>query len=123
MAAPYVPARRGAMCKHPGMELHRALLTVTGGLLLVLMALGLSLQLGYRRTAARWPHHALYFAVVAGTAVSALLGWRAGAAALALLPALALLLAMPLTRPGRAGHWRLAVLVLTAYVLGTWGAW
>lgn len=105
------------------MDAHRSALVVTGALLLALLALGLSLQLGYRRGAARWPHHALYFAVVAGTGVAAALTWRAGAAAWALLPALALLLTMPRTRPGTAGHWQRALVCALAYALGAWGAW
>ncbi|WP_240741815.1 hypothetical protein [Deinococcus sp. KSM4-11] len=111
------------MCKHPGMDAHRLSLTVTGALLLLLLALGLSLQLGYRRNAARWPHHALYFAVVAGTGLAALLTLTAGRRWWALLPALVLLLGMPRTRPGRSAHWRLALAAALAYALGSWGAW
>jgi hypothetical protein len=111
------------MCKHPGMDAHRLVLAVTGALLLALMALGLSLQLGFRRHAARWPHHALYFVVILGTAGAAALAWRTGAAFWALAPALALLLGMARTRPGAAGHWRLALAAAAAYVLGAWRAW
>ena len=93
-------------------------LGVTGALLVLLLGLGLSLQLGWRRGQARWPHHALFFAVCAGTALTAFLAWRAGGRGWALLPALALLLSMPATRPGRAGHWRLALLGAAAFVLG-----
>lgn len=111
------------MCKHPRVSAHHLALGGTAALLLALLGLGLSLQLGYRRGAARWPHHALYFAVVAGTLVSALLAWTSGARAWALLPAALLLLGMPCTRPGTPGHWRLAVLAAAAYALGLWGAW
>jgi cytochrome b561 len=108
-------------------------LGLTAGLLLALLALGLSLQLGAdragpgrphsRRARARWPHHALFCLVVSGTALSGMRAARAGARGWALLPALALLLAMPRTRPGQAKHWRLALLCALAYTLGAWGAW
>ncbi|AIZ45547.1 hypothetical protein QR90_11330 [Deinococcus radiopugnans] len=101
---------------------HLALL-LTGALLAALSGLGLSLQLGWRRDAARWPHHALFFIVCAGVLLcGALLGWRGGRW-WALLPALALLLWMPRTRPGRADHWRLALGCALAYGLGAWAAW
>ncbi|MFC4639636.1 hypothetical protein [Deinococcus hohokamensis] len=103
-------------------------LGLTAALLLALLVLGVSLQLGWThgrqgRALARWPHHALFFLVVLGTAVSALLAARAGDRAWALLPALGLLLAMPRTRPGQAGHWRLALGCALAYGLGAWAAW
>lgn len=101
---------------------HVALL-LTGALLAALSGLGLLLQLGWRRDAARWPHHALFFAVCAGVVVCLALAFAAGQRWWALLPALALLLCMPRTRPGRAGHWRLAVLCALAYALGAWAAW
>lgn len=97
---------------------HLALL-VTAALLALLLGLGLSLQLGWRRDLARWPHHALFFAVCVGTALSAGLSRRGWA----LLPALALLLLMPRTRPGRAGHWRLGLACAAVYGLGAWAAW
>lgn len=101
---------------------------LSAALLLALLALGLSLQRGWKarnggRDRVRWPHHALFFLVVLGTALSALLSGRAGARGWALLPALGLLLAMPRTRPGQAGHWRLALLCALAYALGAWAAW
>ncbi len=105
------------------MDAHRVTLTVTGALLLALLALGLSLQLGYRRHAARWPHHALYFFVVLGTALGLILALVAGRRGWALLPAALSLLAMPRTRPGRAAHWQLALAAAVAYALGAWGAW
>ncbi|GAA5533255.1 hypothetical protein [Deinococcus aluminii] len=98
-------------------------LLLTAALLALLLLLGLSLQLGWRRDLARWPHHALFFAVCAGVLLSAGLGWRAGARGWALLPALALLLTMPRTRPGRAGHWRLALVCALAFTVGLWAAW
>ncbi|MHA0034418.1 hypothetical protein ACXXDK_05575 [Deinococcus sp. PESE-38] len=48
-----------------------------------------------------------------------LAGWRG----LWLLPALALLLTMPRTKPGRADHWQRAILCAAAFGLGVWGAW
>ncbi|WP_216325385.1 hypothetical protein [Deinococcus aestuarii] len=99
---------------------HRLALLVTAALLGGLLALGLGLQLGRRRLRARWVHHALFFAVCAGVGLSGLLSGLRG---LALLPALALLLLMPRTRPGRAGHWRLALGCAAAFGVGLWGAW
>lgn len=98
---------------------HLALL-LSAGLLALLLLLGLSLQLGWRRDLARWPHHALFFAVCAGVLVAGLL---AGLRGLWLLPALALLLTMPSTKPGRANHWQRALLCAAAFGLGVWGAW
>lgn len=98
---------------------HLALL-LSAGLLTLLLLLGLSLQLGWRRDLARWPHHALFFAVCAGVLVAGLL---AGLRGLWLLPALALLLTMPRTKPGRADHWQRALLCAAAFGLGVWGAW
>ncbi|AAF10845.1 hypothetical protein [Deinococcus radiodurans] len=98
---------------------HLALL-LSAGLLALLLLLGLSLQLGWRRDLARWPHHALFFAVCAGVLVAGLL---AGLRGLWLLPALALLLTMPRTKPGRANHWQRALLCAAAFGLGVWGAW
>ncbi|MFC4427418.1 hypothetical protein [Deinococcus navajonensis] len=98
-------------------------LSLNATLLVGLLAFGLSLQLGRGRRRARWPHHALYFLVVVGTALSALLAAVDGGRGWALLPALGLLLTMPRTRPGQAGHWRLALLCALAYTLGAWAAW
>ncbi|SEJ68911.1 hypothetical protein SAMN04488058_11463 [Deinococcus reticulitermitis] len=58
-----------------------------------------------------------------GVLTSALLARRAGRGGGALLPALALLLAMPRTKPGRAGHWRLALLVSAAFAWGARRVW
>ncbi|WP_373295835.1 hypothetical protein [Deinococcus piscis] len=102
--------------------LHHLTLLLSAALLLVLLTLGLGLQLRRFAVARAW-HHRLYFAVVAGVVLSSLLAWRAGAPWLWLLPALVLLLLMPLTRPGRAGHWRLALACALAFGLGLWGAW
>jgi hypothetical protein len=104
-------------------SVHHVALLLTGILLAALSLLGLSLQLGWRRDAARWPHHALFFMVCAGLLAGGALVWRAGGRWWALLPALALLLWMPRTRPGRAGHWRLALICALAYGLGVWAAW
>lgn len=101
---------------------HHLALLVTAALLLALMTLGLSLQLGARR-AARWPHHALFLAVSAGTGLAGTLSVRAGQAGWALLPALLLLLSMPRTRPGHAGHWQRALLCAGAYLGGAALAW
>lgn len=98
-------------------------LIVTGGLLTLLLLLGLSLQLGWRRDQARWPHHALFFLVCAALLVSVLLVWREGGRWWGLLPALLALLSMPRTRPGRANHWQRALLVGLAYLLGVSLAW
>ena len=111
------------MCQHPGVSaLHLTLLT-TGALLVTLLGLGLSLQLGWRRDRARWPHHALFFAVCAGTGLALALALLGGGRWWALLPALILLLGMTRTRPGRPGHWRLALLCAVAYGLGAALAW
>ncbi|MEF2279708.1 hypothetical protein V3W47_15540 [Deinococcus sp. YIM 134068] len=98
---------------------HRLALLVTAALLGGLLALGLSLQRGWRLPA-RWPHHALFFVVCVGVAISGVLSGLRG---LALLPALGLLLLMPRTRPGRADHWRLALGCAGAFAVGLWGAW
>ncbi len=102
---------------------HHLALLVTAALLFGLLLLGLSLQLGGGRSVARELHHALFFAVCVGAALSAGLSWRAGTRGWALLPALGLLLLMPRTRPGRGDHWRLALACAGAYGLGLWGAW
>ncbi|WP_291426018.1 hypothetical protein [Deinococcus sp.] len=96
---------------------------VTAALLAALLLLGLSLQLGWRKDQARWPHHALFFAVCVGTLAAVVLTLLVGGRWWALLPALALLLGMTRTRPGRAGHWQLALACAAAYVVGAWGAW
>ncbi|GGL74167.1 hypothetical protein GCM10010840_10350 [Deinococcus aerolatus] len=105
------------------MSAHHIALLVTGALLAVLSGLGLSLQLGWRRAAPRAAHHLLFFAVCAGVVAGGALASRAGERGWALLPALALLLRMPRTRPGRANHWRLALIGAVAYALGAWAAW
>jgi hypothetical protein len=102
---------------------HHLALTGTALLLLALLLLGLSLQLNWRKTALRWPHHALFFAVCAGVLLSGGLALGAGSRGWALLPALALLLLMPRTRPGKAGHWRLALACALAFAGGMWAAW
>lgn len=108
-----------------GMAPHRTALLLTAALLCALLALGLSLQRGLHggRPVSRLWHHALFFAVCAGTALCGGLAWLAGARGWALLPALGLLLLMPRTRPGRANHWRLALGCAAAFGLGAWGAW
>ncbi|ACO45650.1 hypothetical protein DEDE109153_05270 [Deinococcus deserti] len=98
-------------------------LITTGALLGGLLLLGLSLQLGWRRNQARWPHHALFFAVCLGTGCSLMLTIHAGLQGWALAPALILLLTMPRTRPGSASHWQRAVLVALAYTVGAWISW
>lgn len=103
--------------------LHHVALGLTAGLLAVLLLLGLSLQLGWRKDMARWPHHALFFAVCAGVAVSLALTWRAGERWWVLLPALALLLSMSQTKPGRANHWQRALVCAVLFTLGVWAAW
>ncbi|MFC4455540.1 hypothetical protein [Deinococcus sonorensis] len=85
-------------------------------LLATLLLLGLSLQLGWRRDQARWPHHALYFAVCAGTVLTGLLALLGHQRWWPYPPLLLLLLGMARTRPGRAGHWRLAGLIALLYV-------
>ncbi|GAA0503710.1 hypothetical protein [Deinococcus depolymerans] len=101
---------------------HQWTLLGTGALLVLLLLLGLSLQLG-RRGVDRRAHHLLFFLVCAGVTVSAGLAWRAGAAAWALLPALTLLLRMPRTRPGRADHWQRALACAAAFLSGALLAW
>lgn len=105
------------------MDAHRLALLLTAALLAALLGLGLSLQLGWRRDAARWPHHALFFAVTALTGLSAVLAAQIGARWWALLPALGLLLSMPATKPGRAGHWQRAALVAASFLAGAWATW
>ncbi|MFD1730012.1 hypothetical protein ACFSC4_01090 [Deinococcus malanensis] len=83
----------------------------------------MGLQLGWRRDQARWPHHALFFAVCLGTGLSLALSLAGGLRGLALAPALVLLLTMPRTRPGGAGHWQRALLVAIAYGVGAWASW
>ena len=102
------------------LALPAAALALTALLLTALLLLGLSLQLGWRRHVTRWLHHALFFAVCAGLTLSAGLYWRAGGRWWALLPALALLLSMPRTRPGRANHWQRALAAALAFALGVW---
>ena len=92
-------------------------------LLAVLMLLGLNLQLGWRRSAARWPHHALYFLVTVGTLGAAVLAALAHrpwwpAALLTLL-----LLGMSRTRPGRPAHWRLALVVGVGWAGAALSCW
>lgn len=94
-------------------------LLVTGLLLLALLTLGLGLQLGRWRTAKLW-HHALYLAVLLGTVAALALAWQLGAAWAWLVPALVLLGLMPLTKAGRADHWRLALACALAYGVGVW---
>lgn len=105
------------------MNILHAVLLGTGALLLLLLALGLSLQMGWRRDQTRWPHHALFFAVSAGTFLALVLAWRAGEKWWALLPALLLLLGMTRTKAGRRHHWQLALGCAVAYGLGTGLAW
>ncbi|ANE43809.1 hypothetical protein [Deinococcus puniceus] len=102
---------------------HQFVLWGTAALLSALLLLGLSLQLGLRTTAVRWPHHVLFFAVCAGVLLSSVLALWAGARGWALLPALALLLMMSRTRPGKSAHWRLALACALAFAGGMWAAW
>lgn len=94
----------------------------TAVLLLLLLGLGLSLQLGLgeKRRPRRWLHHVLFFAVCVGVLLSAGLAWQQSKGrALLLLPTLSLLLLMPLTHPGRAGHWQLALACAATFGLGS----
>lgn len=101
-----------------------ALLALCAALLALLLALGLRLQWGRRHAGrGRWLHHLLYFVVTALVGLcAALLGWTRQTYAPLLLP-LALLLGMPLTRPGRSGHWRLAAVCALAYAWAAWRVW
>lgn len=101
---------------------HHLALLLTAALLAVVLTLGLGLQLRRWQTARSW-HHALYFAVVVGVALATALAWRAGVAWLWLLPALGLLLLMPLTKPGHRNHWALALACAAAFGVGAWGVW
>ncbi|MBB5235157.1 hypothetical protein [Deinococcus budaensis] len=101
---------------------HHLALLLTALLLLALLGVGLGAQ-SRRLRLARALHHGLFFAVCAGVVASAGLAYRAGAWAGALLPALGLLLSMPLTRPGRADHWRRALASAGLFALGAWAAW
>lgn len=96
---------------------------LTSALLIWLLCLGVSLQMGWRKQQARWMHHALFIAVVVGVLVFMALAWRAGLAWWLLLPSLALLLTMPRTRPGRNDHWQRALMCAAAYVLGVLLLW
>nr|WP_026332228.1 hypothetical protein [Deinococcus apachensis] len=104
------------------MDAHRLALLLAAALLTALLALGLSLQRG-RRGIPRVTHHALFFAVCVMVGLAAFLSLRAGTRGWALLPTLGLLLLMPRTQPGRAAHWRLALVCAAAFGLGAWGAW
>lgn len=99
---------------------HHLALSLTAALLLGLLALGLGLQLGRWRTQ-RGLHHVLFLAVCVGAGLSALLAWHSGG--WALLPALGALLLMPRTKPGRADHWRGALVAAGLFALGMWAAW
>jgi len=105
-----------------GMAPHHLALLGTAALLLGLLTLGLGLQ-QRRWRVARPVHHVLFFMVCGGVVLSALLAWWAPTRAGALLPALALLLTMPRTRPGGADHWRRALACAAAFGLGAWAAW
>lgn len=105
-----------------GMAPHHLALSVTAGLLLALLVLGLGLQRRRWRVARVW-HHGLFFAVCAGTVLSLGLAYRAGTGAWGLWPALGLLLTMPRTRPGRADHWQRALASAGLFALGAWAAW
>lgn len=100
------------------MNPHQVALTNTAALLAGLMLLGLSLQLGWRKDQARWPHHALFFAVTVSLMVTIFLLWKARIPPWPLLPALLLLLSMPRTKPGRPNHWQRALFVSLTFVLG-----
>lgn len=109
------------------MSAHHLSLLVTGALLAALLRLGWYLQRGLggpgRREGDRWVHHALFLGVCVGVGLSGALAWRAGGSGAALLPALALLLSMPRTRPGRADHWQRALLCTAAFGVGAWAVW
>ncbi len=98
------------------------LLLLDGTLMLSLLLLGLRLQLG-AAPRQRWLHHLLFFGVgalsVVVTALCALQERRFGVLALTC----ALLLMMPLTRPGRPAHWRLAALAGLTFAVGAGLAW
>lgn len=98
----------------------RLTLAVTLLLFAGLYALGLALQLGASRHRARWPHHALFFLVSLGTALTGALAWGAGRPWWPLGVGLGLLLAMPATRPGRPGHALLASGCGLALGLAAW---
>lgn len=98
-------------------------LSVTAALLSTLLLLGLSLQLRWRRDQTRWIHHALFFGVCLALGLTIWLGWRSARAVWALLPSMILLLSMPQTRPGRANHWRRALLVALSFAVGVWLCW
>ena len=98
------------------LALYHGLVVGSLSLLGLLMLLGLGLQLGWRRTSARWPHHALYFAVTVGTLAAGLLAVWSGRVWWPYLPLLGLLLGMSRTRAGKPGHWQLAVAVALAWV-------
>lgn len=105
---------------------------LTGTLLLLaaLMALGLSRQLRRQLSrqsgpaagprAARWPHHALYFLVTAGTVLVGVLAVTSHRPWWPALGLTALLLGMSRTRPGHSAHWRLAALIAALYLAAGW---
>lgn len=94
----------------------RRALYLTGGLLALLMLLGLARQTG--RPVPRQAHHLTYFAVCAATGGTAVYLQRQGKRGWALWPALALLLSMPRTQPGRPGHWQRALGCAALYLAG-----
>ncbi|MBB6098278.1 apolipoprotein N-acyltransferase [Deinobacterium chartae] len=96
-------------------------LLLAGSLYAANLLLGLALQLRWLRLRWRWPHHLLYAAVFASTALALLLALLTGAAWLGLAWSCALLTAMPFTRPGRPDHAALAGLVGLGYFAASGG--
>lgn len=97
------------------MTVFHAAVSGTLVVLALLMTLGFSLQRRWWAGVGRWPHHALYLLTCLGTLACAALAGGAGRAWWPFVTLLALLLGMSRTRPGRPGHWRLAVLVAAAW--------
>jgi hypothetical protein len=92
--------------------------TAATAALVVAMATGVGAQLGVIDTSSvRWVHHSLFGASLA-TAVGALVTTRRRSERTALVPALAVLAALPRTKGGTRAHGATAGLAAVCYAAG-----